>query len=93
MVNVFQGQIQFIFMMFPASAKLRASISKHPKQWNLLFFKERQYPIIKHVGWYPGVFAVIDLGKGHLGIGINKGLLIDPAHTFYRTNIIRVLST
>ena len=44
-------------------------------------------------GYMPekGRFGRVELGVGHLAIGIDIGLLIDPAHAFHGAHIERVL--
>ena len=58
---------------------------------NFLFFKEGNDAIIQHVGRDQGIFAVVELGKGDLGVGVDKGLLIDPADALDRADIVGVL--
>ena len=36
-------------------------------------------------------FGRIQLGEGHLGIGVDEGLLITPAHTLYIADVEGVL--
>ena len=43
-----------------------------------MLFMERQNLVIEHVGSRDRGLGFIQLGLGHLGVGIDIGLLIDP---------------
>ena len=52
---------------------------------------ERHHPVIEDFGRGDRGLAVIQLGKGDLGVGVDKGLLIDPPDALQRADIEGVL--
>ena len=78
-------------MKINTSAIPSASVSKNTQHRQLLLLKVWQYFIVKHVGCCDGCFRCVELGKCHLAVGINKGLLVDTANSFKVTHIKRVL--
>src|SRR5688572_2234975 len=69
------------------------TIGKYSQKWYLLFFKERQYPVIKNIGGCNSVLALIEFGKCHPAVGINESLLINTANSFDITHIVCILGT
>jgi hypothetical protein len=65
-VDIFNGQIQLIFMVFQRTTELGAAVRKDPDQANILLFEKKQDAVIEHVRRYQGVFAVIELGEPRL---------------------------
>lgn len=57
-----------------------------------MLIEEWNYLAIEHIGCDQGVFAVIALGKRHLGISIDEGLLVNPANAFQVPHVKGVLS-
>ncbi len=51
----------------------------------------RHHPVVEDLGRSDRRLAVIELGEGHLDVGIDDGLLIDPPDPFQRTDIKVVL--
>src|ERR1700759_1603732 len=78
-------------MVFRLTLILCTPVGQYPKEWHLVFFKERQNPVIEDVRRRNSMLSFIELGEGHPGIGIDEGLLVDPAHTFDIANIVGVL--
>ena len=56
-----------------------------------MFVMERQHPVIQQIGSGDWRFGGVELGVGHLAIGVDVGLLIDPPNTLQRTDVERVL--
>jgi hypothetical protein len=52
---------------------------------------EQHHPVVEYLGRGDRGLAIIELGEGHLGIGVDDGLLVDPPHALERANIERVL--
>ena len=80
MVNVVQGQVQRVVMVFNPATVFGATVGEYPQYRQLVLLEEWQDFVVEHIGRGNRRFARIQLGKGHLGIGIDKGLLIDPAN-------------
>ena len=43
-----------------------------------MLFKKRQHAVIEQIRSHHRVLAIIELGKGHLAVGIDEGLLVAP---------------
>ena len=52
---------------------------------------ERHHSVIEDLGGGDRGLAIIKLGEGDLGIGVDHGLLIDPAHALQGADIKRIL--
>ena len=52
---------------------------------------ERHHPIVEDLGGGDRRLAVIKLGEGHFGIGVDHGLLIDPANALQGADIEGIL--
>jgi len=72
-------------------AILSTSVGQNPKNSNSFIFEEWNNFIIKHIGSYESILAIIQLGKRNSRISINHSLLIDAPDPFDRANIECVL--
>src|SRR5215471_2123001 len=79
-INVLDGKVELVFMAL-GTAKLGAAVGQHTRQPDAVFIVERYHAIIEDLGRGNRRLAIIELGKADFGIGIDHGLLIDPAHT------------
>ena len=70
---------------------LRTPIREDPTQGNLVGIKERHHLVIEQIRSRQGALAVVELGKGHLTIGIDEGLLVETAYPLQRPDIERIL--
>ena len=52
---------------------------------------ERHHPVIENLGCSDRGLAVIELGKGDLGVSVDDGLLIDPAHALQCADVKGIL--
>lgn len=93
MIDTFDGQVKLILMMLGFSFVFRSSVSEDPQQGYLVFLEEGQHPIIEHIGRSDGVFGLIELGEGHPGIGVDKGLLINSTDALDIAYVVGVLGT
>ena len=91
-VDVLDREIELVFMALGA-AKLGATIGQHARQPDGVLVVKRHHAIVEDLGRGDRGLAVVQLGKGDLGIGVDKGLLIDPADTLQGADIEGVLGT
>ena len=91
MIDVFHRQVQFIFMAIGTPTILRPPIGQNPAEWYFVGIKERDPLVIEEIGSGERGLAVIELGKAHLGVGIDEGLLIDPADALSRPDVECIL--
>ena len=80
MVDILDGEIELIFVALGA-AKLGAAVSQHARQPDAVLIVEWHHPVVEDLGRGDRGLTVIELGKGDFGIGVDDGLLIDPADT------------
>jgi hypothetical protein len=52
---------------------------------------ERHHPVIEDLGRGDRRLAIVKLGEGHLGVGVDDGLLVDPPDPLQRADIEGVL--
>ena len=84
-------EVQFIFMPLRVAAIFTATIGQHALQLNVMAIEEGNDSIVQEIGCRDRGLAVIELGAGDLGIGINEGLLIDASHSLQVADIEGVL--
>src|ERR1700751_250767 len=89
-IDVLDREIELVFMALGA-AKLGAAIGQHARQADVVLVIKRHHPVIEDLGRGDRGLAVIELGEGDLGIGVDEGLLIDPPHTLQRADVEGVL--
>ena len=80
-------------MVFGIAAVLGAAVGEHATQLHLVSIKERQDTVVEQVGGGDRRLAVVQLGEGHLGVGVDEGLLVDPPNPFHGANVKGVLGS
>ena len=80
-IDVFNREIELVLMALGA-AKLGAAIGQHAREPDAVLVIKRHHPVIEDLGRGDRGLAVIQLGEGDLGIGVDEGLLIDPPDAF-----------
>ena len=60
------------------AAILAAAIGQHAQELDLVAVEERDHAIVQKVGRGDRRLAIIELGAGDLGVGVDEGLLVDP---------------
>jgi hypothetical protein len=78
-IDVLHREVQFILVAFGCPAVFRAAIREHSVQRNLVLLEERQHSVIQQLRGSQRRLPVIQLGKSDFAVGIDEGLLIDPA--------------
>jgi hypothetical protein len=59
---------------FGVAAELAAAVSQHAQQLDIVLLEEWQHRVIEQIGRRDRRFAVVELGKGDLGVGVNAGI-------------------
>ena len=75
----------------PLAAELGTAVGEHTTGRNLVLIEERHHTIVHQVGGGERRLAVVELGEGHLGVGVDRRLLIDAPHALERADIECVL--
>src|SRR5205085_2980211 len=89
-IDVLDRQVELVLVAFPA-AELGAAIGQHPAQPEAVLIIKRHHAVVEDLGGGNRGLAVIQLGKGDLGVGVDKGLLIDLPDALQRANVEGVL--
>ncbi len=89
-VDVFDGQIELVFMVTDGATKLGTPVGQDAQQGNLLFFEPGQDPVVEQVCGRERIAVGMQLGESHFAVGVDKGLLVNPADSFDRADIIGV---
>jgi hypothetical protein len=88
-IDVFDGQVKLVFVAV-AAAEFGAAVGQHPRQPDTVLVIERHDPVIEDLGRGNRCLAIVELGKGHLGVGVDDTLLVDPPDPLQRADIERV---
>ena len=53
--------------------------------------EERDHPVVEQIGCRDRRLAIVELGAGDLGVGIDEGLLVDAPNSLQIADIERIL--
>jgi hypothetical protein len=70
-VDILDRQVELVFMAL-AAAELGAAVGQYPRQPDAVLIIERQHPVVEDFGRGDRRLAVVELGKGDLGVGAIK---------------------
>jgi hypothetical protein len=90
-IDVVDRQVQLIIVLLRPAAVFRTAIGQNPQQRQLVLLDQRQDPIVQEIRCRDRRFRRVQLGTGHLGVGVDEGLLVDPADAFQRADVVGVL--
>ena len=93
MVDVLHRQVELVGVVLRLPAVLGAPVSEDAKQLDALLIEKWDHPVVEQISCGDGALVGVELGSGHPAVGINEGLLIDPAHALDGTYIVGVLGT
>ena len=79
-VDVLERQIELVFVMLRIAAIFRAPIGQDATELNLVGVIERHDAIVEEISGGDRRLAVIELGEGDLGVGVDK--LVDAPDPF-----------
>jgi hypothetical protein len=89
-VDVLDRQVELVFVAL-VTAELGTAVGQYPRQPDAVLVIERHHPVIEDLGRGYRRLAVVELGEGDLGVGVDESLLIDPSHPLQRSDIEGVL--
>lgn len=78
MIKVLNREVELILVPLRVAAVFAAAVGKRAQQFDSLAVEERKHTIIEEGGCCDRR-AVIELGNGNLGIGIDECLLVDAS--------------
>lgn len=90
-VDVFDREIEFVFVSVVGSAIFGPPVGQHALQGNVVLLVERDHPVVEEVGGGQRRLSVVKLGEADLGVGVDEGLLVDASDAFQRADIEGVL--
>src|SRR6266567_3652449 len=91
-IDVLDRKIELVLVPFGIAAILAAAVGQHAQQLNLMAVEEWQDPVVQKIGRRDWRLAIIELGEGHLAVGVDEGLLVDPPHALQIADIERILA-
>ena len=91
MIDILERQVELVFVMLWVAAIFRAAIGQHAAELHLMGIIERHDPIVKEIGGGDRRLAVVELGEGDLGIGVDERLLVDAADPLHVADVERIL--
>ena len=91
MIHILDREIEFVFVPLRIAAIFAAAIGQHAHELDLVAVEEREHAIVQKIGRRDRRLAIIELGEGDLGVGVDEGLLVDPPDPFQVADIEGVL--
>ena len=91
-IDVLDREVELILVPLRVAAVLAAAVGQRPQQLDLVAVKEGEHTIIEEIGGRDRRLAIVELGKGHLGIDVDEGLLVDASNPLQIADIERILS-
>lgn len=92
MINVLNGQIELILVMLNRATVFCTTIGQNAQQRHILLLEEGDDPVVEQLGRHQGILPVVQFDKGHFAVGIDTGLLVNPANTLDGAHIVGVLA-
>src|SRR6516225_640743 len=89
-IDILDRQVEFILVAL-AAAELGAAVGQHSRQPDAVLVVERDHPVVDDLGRGDRCLAVVELGKGELGVGVDEGLLVDPPDALQGADVEGVL--
>ena len=78
-------------MPLPVATLLRTPIREDPQEGNVVFLEEGEHAVVEEIGRNKGVLSVVELCRDRFGIGVDEGLLVDPADAFQVADVESIL--
>src|SRR5262249_38330862 len=90
-VDVLDREIEFVLVPLRIAAILAAAISQYPQQLDVMAIEEGNYSIVEQIGRGDRCLAIVELGTGNLGVGVDESLLIDAPDSLQVADIECIL--
>jgi hypothetical protein len=80
-IDVLDREIQLVLVPFGVAAELAAAVSQHAQELDIMLLEEWQYTVVEQIGGGDRRLAIVELGGGDLGVGVDEGLLINAPNS------------
>src|SRR5262249_55250857 len=91
MIDVLDGQVEFVFVTIMGTAVLGAAVGQNALQGYTVFLVEGNNPVIEQVSGGNRRLAIVELGEADLGVGVGEGLSVKtnnpPQHNDAENNL------
>src|SRR6516164_11713858 len=83
-IDVLNREIELVLVSFGIAAELTPAIGQDAEKLDVVVLEYRQHSIIEQIGRRDRRLAIVKLGAGDLGVGVDEGLLIDAPDPLWR---------
>src|SRR3979490_561024 len=80
-VDVLDRKIELVLVPLRIAAVLAAAIGQYAQQFDVIALEQRDHTIVEEISCRNRRLAIVELGAGNLGVGIDEGLLVDAMFT------------
>ncbi len=91
MIDVLDRQVEFVLVPLRIAAIFAATIGQYAHELDVMAVEERDHAVVEQIGRRNRRLAIIKLGEGDLGVGVDEGLLANPPHSLQVADIERIL--
>src|SRR5262249_6136931 len=92
MIDVLDREIELILVPLGIAAVFAAAVGQHTHELYVVALEQGDRSIVEQIGRRDRGLAIVELGAGDLGIGVDEGLLVDPSDPLQVADVERVLS-
>ena len=92
-LDVVERQIKLVIMRLRLAAILRSVVGQDASEAHVVLGKERRHPVVEQVSRRDRRLGRVELGRRHLALRIDKGLLVDTTNALDGADVERVPRT
>jgi hypothetical protein len=90
-IDVLDREVECVLVPLRIAGELAAAIGQYAQQVDVVALKQWQNTVVEQIRRGDRCLAIIELGKGNLGLSVDERLLINPSTPFQIADIERVL--
>ena len=76
-IDVLDRQVEFVLVPLRIAAIFAAAIGQDAHELDVMAIEERDHAVVEQIGGGDWRLAIIELGEGDLGVGVDEGLLVN----------------
>src|SRR4029450_11692376 len=92
-VDVLDREIELVLVPLRIAAVLAAAIGQYAQQLDVIALEQRDHAVVEEISRRNRRLAIVELGAGNLGVGVDEGLLVDAPNSLQIADIERSLGT